>query len=556
MGAHYVIGIDYGSDSVRAILVDTQSAKTVDTAVAEYPRWREGRYCNDKISQYRQHPMDYLECLEMILKKLLVGRRHLATEVVGIAVDTTGSTVCPVDEKGTPLAMKTGFEEEPDAMFHLWKDHTAIAEAEEINHVLSCAKIDYTKYQGEYSAEWFWAKILRTVRHNPSIRDNAYCWVEHVDWIAGVLTGNTLPETIAHCSCAAGHKALWNSEFKGLPERETLSSMDPYLGMIYDRYSQKPKHAGENIGTLCKEWADKLGLSENTVIGMGSFDAHAGAVGVGITEKTMVKVVGTSTVDMMIVKPNTVSGKNSKAYCGLAEDSIIPGFMGVEAGQSAFGDTYAWLKRFLTWPLESFDIPEEILGKEAKGRLSQYLCVQMLRELENQAMELQEDELTALDWFNGRRYPRLNESITSSITGLTLSTMPPSVYRALVRATVFGSRRIYDSLKNLGIDIQRIICVGGIAQKSSYIMQTLCDSLNVPIMVSAETQSCARGAAIYAAVASGLYEDISEAQKELCEEYHPTYHPDKENGRILEKKYRLYCALGDVTEKRLLGEME
>ena len=556
MGAHYVIGIDYGSDSVRAILLDTQSAKTVATAVAEYPRWREGRYCNDKISQYRQHPLDYLECLEFVLKKILSAHADLASQVAGIAVDTTGSTVCPVDQKGIPLALKEGFKEEPDAMFHLWKDHTAIEEAEEVNRVLSCADVDYTKYQGEYSAEWFWAKILRTVRHNQSIREGAYCWVEHVDWIAGVLTGNTRPETIAHCSCAAGHKALWNSEFKGLPGREALNSMDSYLGLIYDRYSQTPKHAGARIGSLCKTWADKLGLSENTVIGMGSFDAHAGAVGVGITEKTMVKVVGTSTVDMMIVKPYTVSGKNSKAYCGLAEDSIIPGYMGVEAGQSAFGDTYAWLKRFLMWPIEMLAVPEEIIRADTRNRLSEYLCVQMLRELEKQAAGLEEDDLTALDWFNGRRYPCLNESITSSVTGLTLSTMPPAVYRALVRATVFGSRRIYDSLKNLGIDIQRVICVGGIAQKSPYIMQTLCDSLNVPIMVSGETQSCARGAAVYAAVASSLYENIPTAQKNLCEEYHPTYYPNEENHRILEKKYRLYCTLGEVTEERLMGEKD
>lgn len=551
MHGHYVIGIDYGSDSVRAILVDSRSSKTVQTAVAEYPRWQQGKFCDDRISQYRQHPLDYLECMEIVLKTLLAGHQETASEIVGIAIDTTGSTVCPVDKNGTPLSVTERFSQEPDAMFHLWKDHTAIEEAAEINRVLSGGGVDYTRYQGEYSAEWFWAKILHTVRHNPGIREYAYCWVEHVDWIAGVLAGNTLPETIAHCSCAAGHKALWHSEFGGLPSRELLASADPYLGKIYDRYSQKPKYAGEKIGTLCKEWAKRLGLSENVVIGMGSFDAHAGAVGVGIREKTLVKVVGTSTVDMMIVRPDTVSGKNSRAFCGLAEDSIIPGFMGVETGQSAFGDTYAWLKRFLLWPMEMIQIPEEILPGEAKRRMQEYLSAQILKELEAQAEELAEDNVTALDWFNGRRYPCLNESVTSSISGLTLSAMPPGFYRALVRATIFGSRKIYDSLKGLGIEIERIICVGGIAQKSPYIMQMMSDVLNVPIMVSRETQSCARGAAIYAAVACGLYRDIAGAQEAFCEKYQPNYYPGKMQHFALEKKYKAYCRLGELTEDEL-----
>lgn len=549
MRGQYVIGIDFGSDSVRAILVDTNSAQTLQTAVAEYPRWKEKKYCDDKISQYRQHPMDYLECMEQILEQILKKEPDKISKISGIAVDTTGSTVCPVNEKGIPLSLLQGFEEDPDAMFYLWKDHTAVKEAAEINKKLSEGKVDYTKYQGEYSAEWFWAKILHGIRKNEGVKKAAYSWVEHVDWITGVLTGNLKPETIAHCSCAAGHKALWNSEFGGLPDKKTLESIDPYFGKLYDRYSQKPHYAGEKIGTLCSKWAGKFGLSEEVAVGMGSFDAHAGAVGVGIREKTMVKVVGTSTVDMLITKKENVFGKDSKAFCGLAEDSIVPGFLGAEAGQSAFGDTYAWLKKILMWPLQEMKIPEHILSQEKINQLRSFVEEGLLKSLENEIQDMEEDRLIALDWFNGRRYPHLNEKITSSISGMTLGTTTPEIYQALVEATVFGSRRIYDSLKKLGMEIERVICVGGIAQKSSYIMQMMANVLNIPIMVSKENQSCARGAAIYAAVAAGIYGSILEAQESLCEKYKPNYYPDEVAHLQMEAKYQMYCRLGEQTEQ-------
>lgn len=547
MGRNYVVGIDFGSDSVRAILVDVQSAETLGTTVAEYPRWKEKKYCIPQAGQYRQHPLDYLECLEEVVTALLQSVPGAGERVVGIAVDTTGSTVCPVDESGTPLALKEEFCREPEAMFHLWKDHTSVAEAKEINRLLSEGETDYTKYQGEYSSEWFWAKILRTVRQNPEIRRQAYCWAEHVDWITGILTGNTSPKALVHCSCAAGHKALWNSEFGGLPSRKLLVSADAYLGEIYDRYSQTPRSAGEKAGTLCEEWARRLGISREAAVGVGSFDAHAGAVGVGIQEKMMVKAVGTSTVDLMIIPRDTACTKASKAYCGLAENSIIPGFLGVEAGQSAFGDTYAWLKRMLLWGVEN--LLDGILDEETQGRVQEHLSQRLLSELESQAETMEDEELLALDWFNGRRYPHLNENVKSAISGLTLSATPPGLYQALARATVFGSRRIYDSLKKLGIEIERLICVGGIAQKSPYIMQMMSDTLNIPLMVSKENQSCARGAAIYAAVAAGMYKDIRQAQEVFCEKYKPSYYPDEEAHKRLEKKYEKYCRLGQIEEE-------
>lgn len=552
MDRQYVIGVDFGSDSARAIVVDACSAEVLAEASMLYPRWEKRKYCDSECSQYRQHPKDYLEVLEGVLKEVLdqvgsSGREKIA----GIAVDTTGSTVCPVDEEGTPLAMLDAFLEEPDAMFHMWKDHTAVKEARELNEHFSKGGTDYTQFQGEYSAEWFWAKILHTVRKNPAVRAAAYTWVEHTDWIAGVLAGRTRPEEIVHCACAAGHKALWNSRFVGLPARDCLSGADPYLGLIHDRYSQQPKNAGERIGTLSPKWASKLGLSEQVSVAVGSFDAHAGAVGVGISERTLVKVAGTSTVDMMIMKPEDIKGKNISVCCGMAENSIVPGFYGCEAGQSAFGDTYVWYKRILMWPLEHMYIPEEILPAQMRTGLQEYMAARMICELEKAAQEEGGDEkLTALDWFNGRRYPCLNETVKSSISGLSLGTAAPDIYRALVKGTIFGSRHIYDSLVEAGAQIDRVICVGGVAQKSRYIMQMLSDVLDVPIMVSKEKQSCARGACVFAAVGAGLFPDVQAAQRALCETYEPTFYPRKDMHEKYQEEYAEYLELGEYTEGR------
>lgn len=545
----YVIGVDFGSDSVRAVLVDTVSGHTINTKASEYRRWKAQMYCDGSSGQYRQHPLDYLESLEAVLKGVLEGYENLASMVAGIAVDTTGSTVCPVDEHGTPLALLKEFTDEPDAMFQLWKDHTAVKEAALINDVLSGGETDYTRYQGKYSSEWFWAKILRTVRENPAIRERAYCWTEHADWIAGILCGETRPDHIAHCSCAAGHKALWHSAFGGLPDRNVLSSIDPYLGMIRDRYMQTPKCAGEKLGTLCREWAERTGLPENLAVGMGSFDAHAGAVGAGISEKVLVKVVGTSTVDMMIVKPDEILCGKTKDYCGMAENSIVPGYIGIEAGQSAFGDIYAWFKRLLIWPIENLPIPDNVIGAENRKRLADWMTDCLLREIEATIEDVPDDQVLAVDWFNGRRYPELNDYLCGALTGLRLGTEPPSIYRALVKATVFGSRKIRDTWNSVGLKFEKVICVGGIALKSPYVMQMMSNVLNVPIMVSGETETCARGAAIYAAVAAGVFDSIESAQELMCEHYQPTYYPDQKQHEILEEEYHKYCLFADMTEK-------
>ena len=537
---------------MRVLLADAVTGEAVADGVCAYPRWAEKRYCDPAAVQYRQHALDYIEGLEAAMKTALDRAGEGAgQDIIGIAVDTTGSTPGPVDREGTPLCLLEEFKDNPNAMFHLWKDHTAVEEAKEINEVFSAGDIDYTKYQGIYSSEWFWAKILHTTRVDERIREAAWTWTEHCDWIAGLLVGNVNPDTIAHCSCAAGHKALWHSEFGGLPSEERLGRLDPYLCDVAERYKMSPVPAGTCIGTISKEWAGRLGVNPEAKIGAGSFDAHAGGVGAGVGLHTLVQVVGTSTVEMLVDKPEVLRGKNLKEYCGQAEDSIVPGYVGLEMSQPAFGDVYAWFKELLLWPMRQMEIPEEILGREQRQKLTDYLAGQILPSLEKEAKNCIEEDLTALDWFNGRRYPKLNESVRAAINRLSLGTRAPSIYCALVKGTVFGCKRVYNSLVDNGLQIDRIIAVGGIAKKSPFIMQMMSDALGVPIMVCKEEQMCAKGAAVYAAVAAGVFASVEEGQRTYCETYKANYFPDDTKRGMYEQMYEDYLCLGEAVETEL-----
>ena len=358
MRKQILVGVDFGSDSVRVLFCNAITGEEISSGVSEYSRWKAGLYCDPNTNRYRQHALDYIEGLTRSFKKALASAHEGAgRNIISIAVDTTGSSPCPVDQKGDPLCLQDKFAENPNAMFHLWKDHTAVEEAKEINRVFSSGQTDFTKYQGVYSSEWFWAKILHTVRIDPEIREQAYTWIEHSDWMAGLLAGVESADMISRGSCAAGHKALWNSEFGGLPSKEVLISLDPYLGIVSDRYPESTVPAGTCLGTISAHWAQKLGINPEAKIGMGSFDAHAGGVGAGIERKTMIKVIGTSTVDLVIEKPEVMKGKDLREICGQAEDSIVPGYMGLEMGQPSFGDSYTWVKNMSLWAGEGNGIP-------------------------------------------------------------------------------------------------------------------------------------------------------------------------------------------------------
>lgn len=528
----YVVGVDFGSDSVRAVIVNTQNGNIVSNAMSVYPRWAEKKYQHPECMIFRQHPLDYVEALEACLIEAVgkVGKKT-ASLIVGLSVDTTGSTPCPVDKNGTPLAMLQTYQENEDAMFWLWKDHSAAKEAELINERFSNSDIDYTRYQGTYSAEWFWAKILHAIKHSPSLCEDAYTWVEHCDWISALLCGQTMPP-IRRSACAAGHKALWHSEWNGLPAKQILCEIDPYLGQIYDDYVQ-PSTASEAFGRITEEWAARLHLPKHTVVGGTSFDAHAGAVGAGIRESVAVINLGTSAVALLVEKAEVLKGKSLSHVCGRAEDSIIPGLIGVETGQAAFGDIYSWLNRLLLWSVKD----------DQKGNI--------LKRLDEEAEQLSErdDYPIALDWFNGRRYPNTDDTQRSVISGLSLSLTAPALYRSLVFGTVCGLKRIIDELTTEGVCIEAIIAIGGISQKSEYIMHMLADVLHRPISVASVAQTCALGAAIYAAVGAGVYKTIPQAQKKMCPAHSHVYYANTENSALYKAKYNEYMKLAMMFEK-------
>ena len=474
MKGKYVIGLDFGTDSVRALIVNANNGEEVGSNIAYYKRWLEGKYCDPARNQFRQHPLDYLEGMEEVIKGVLVScRKNIREKIVGIGVDTTGSTPCPIDKDGTPLALLEDFKDNPNGMFILWKDHTAIKEAEEINRTAKkWGGMDYTKYiGGVYSSEWFWAKFIHVLREDNIVRKAAYSLVEHCDWIPAVLTGNTNPRAMKRSRCAAGHKAMWHEEWNGLPDEQFLTIIEPFLEGINKHLYLKTFTSDKKAGELTKEWATKFGLKPGVAVTVGAFDAHIGAVGAGIMEQTLVKIMGTSTCDIMIAPYDVVNIRTIKGICGQVDGSVIPGLVGLEAGQSAYGDVYTWFKDLLSWPLEQMageiNGMKEFLINEIKGK--------MLTRLTEEAKKFQVEEtnLIALDWLNGRRTPFADQTLKGAIMGLNLGTTAPKIFRALVEATAYGARAINEQFIKEGIKIDRVIAIGGIPKKNNFVMQVM-----------------------------------------------------------------------------------
>lgn len=554
--AKYTIGLDYGTDSVRALVVNTENGKEAGSAVHYYRRWKAGKYCNPSENQFRQHPLDYLEGLEESVKQALaIAGEEVRKNIVALSVDTTGSTPVAVDKNGIPLALLPGFEDNPNAMFILWKDHTAIKEAAEINlHARTWGGIDYTCFEGGiYSSEWFWAKILHVLREDSKVRDAAYSWVEHCDWIPAVLTANSNPHTIVRSRCAAGHKAMWHKDFGGLPSGEFLSSLDPLLKGIRDRLYTDTYECDYNAGTISEEWSQKLGLPGDVLIGAGSFDAHLGAVGGEVKPYYLSKVMGTSTCDMLIAPLDEVGDKLVAGICGQVDGSIVPGMLGMEAGQSAFGDIYAWFKNLLLWPVKQSLDQIEGITPETKERIREELETRLINDLSEEASLLAPSETAplAIDWMNGRRTPDANQNLKGAIAGITLGTDAPHIFRALVEATAFGSRAISERFKKEGVRIDGVIALGGVARKSPFVMQTVCDIMNVPIKVARSEQTCALGSAMAASVVAGIHKDIASAQDKMGGGFEMEYLPDPARASLYDKIYQKYIRLGQFIEKEL-----
>lgn len=552
----FVIGMDFGTDSVRSVVVDARDGGVAGVAVTPYARWTRGLYCDPRAHRFRQHPLDYLEAMEASVRSALrQAGGDVASRVRGIAVDTTGSTPVLADANGTPLALCAGFEEDPDAMFVLWKDHTAVAEAARINHLArTWGGVDYTKFSGGvYSAEWFWAKALHVLETNPAVAHAAVTVLEHCDWIPAVLTGTTDLTRIKRSRCAAGHKAMWHPEFGGYPSSDFLAKLNPRLATLRATLGTETWTADTPFGRISPEWAERLGLPGDVVVAVGAFDAHMGAVGGDIQPHQLLKVMGTSTCDMLVVPKTGAPEILVAGICGQVDGSILPGAIGYEAGQSAFGDVFAWFKQLLGWPLRAVLPALPCADDSSRGALADALLEQLIPALERAAAALPPSRrnVLALDWLNGRRTPDADQRLKGAIAGLDLSTDAPQIYRALVEAVAFGSRAIVERFRSHGIRIDSVIGIGGVARKSPLTMQVLADVLDMTVEVRAGEQPVALGAAMFAATAAGLHATVSDAQRAMAPETEARYRPDPARTRLYDALYRDYIQLGSFVEREL-----
>ncbi len=526
-----VLGLDFGSDSVRAVIVRVADGEELAAAVAEYPRWAEGRFCDPARQQFRQHPADYMEAMTDAVRGALRNFGASRPQIIGIGVDTTGSSPLPVAADGTALALTEGFETDPDAMCILWKDHTSVGEAAEINALCASGRFpDYIKYVGGiYSSEWYWAKILNVGRRSPETFRAAANWVELCDYIPALLTGVDDAGKIVRSQCAAGHKALWSAEWGGLPGRDWLTALDPVLGNLPMPLYSETRTSDQEAGRLSPEWAERFGIDAGIPVAVGAFDCHMGAVGAGIEPYSFVRVMGTSTCDILVAPPEEVGDTLVRGICGQVPGSVMPGYIGFEAGQSSFGDVFAWYEKLLNF------------GRADTGKKGS-----LLPALEAEAKLLPPGALgeRALDWLNGRRTPDADQTVRAMIAGLHLGSTAPSVYRALIEATACGGRAIIERFVEQGIPVKKVVAIGGIARKSDLVSQICADVMNREIYVIESDQCCARGAAIFAATAAGGHADIEAAKAAMLSPVEKVFKPNPEAAAQYEKIYADYKRLG------------
>ncbi len=553
MDPTYTIGLDFGTDSVRALLVATADGRKLATAVHPYARWARGDYCDPSANRFRQHPQDYIEGIESTITQVLAQvDQNVRDAVIGIGVDTTGSSPVAVDRSGTPLALLPEFTDNPHAMFVLWKDHTAVAEAAEINQLAADWPTNYLTYSGGvYSSEWFWAKALKISREDAAVHHAAYSWVEHCDWAPFLLAGGSDVHQMKRSRCAAGHKALWHPDWGGLPPNEFFTALDPLLDGLTERLYSDTYTAEKSVGTLCPEWAERLGLSTRVVLSGGAFDAHMGAVGAQIEPGYLAKIMGTSTCDILVAPAGQVDHPVA-GICGQVEGSVLPGMLGLEAGQSAFGDLYAWFQRLVSWPLLEVLRESTLVDQATKEALIAETIAGIIAALSEAAARepVGASGELALDWINGRRTPDANQQLTGVLAGINLGTDAPKLFCALVEASCFGARLINDRFAREGVAIRGVIALGGVS-RNSFIMQMLADVLGMPLRVAATDQTCALGAAMFAAVAAGAYGTVGGAAAAMGSGYAATYLPDTDCSRQYEAVYQRYRELATTLEPLL-----
>ncbi|MEO7191363.1 MAG: ribulokinase [Vicinamibacterales bacterium] len=531
MSAVYTIGLDYGTNSVRALIVDTASGAEVASAVWTYAHGTDGVILSRDPHLARQHPGDYLEGAEMVITRALAGAKtsipHFSpNQVAGVGVDTTGSTPLPVDRDGRPLAFGAAFGRNPAAMAWLWKDHTGIAEAAEITALARKMRPQYlAKCGGIYSSEWYWSKILHCLRVAPVVFNAAHSWVELADFVPAALTGTLHPERFVAGVCGAGHKAMWNAKWGGYPDAAFLSRLHPKLATLRARLTPRVFPIDRAVGGLTQDWARKTGLLPGIPVAVGAFDAHLGAVGSGITAGTLVKIIGTSTCDI-VVAPNSKVLGDVPGLCGIVDGSVLPGYFGLEAGQSAVGDIFNWFVNYLQ-PLGAAGTHDALT-------------------VGARAIRAGESGLLALDWNNGNRTILVDQQLTGLLVGQTLYTTPAEIYRALIEATAFGALTIIKRFEEYGVKIRQVVNCGGIAEKNPLVMQIYADVTGRPMKVSRSAQTCALGSAVAAAVVAGVHKDYATAQRRMTGLKPKVFTPNAAAHATYKELYVLYRQLHDA----------
>ncbi len=533
----YTIGLDYGTNSVRCVIVDAADGGEIGTAVYNYETGQAGIILDPSDHNLaRQNPADYLKGIEVSVKEAVAQAKKTdnnfdANQIIGIGIDTTGSTPLPVDKDGTPLAMLDKFKDNLNTHAWLWKDHTGHAEAAEITELAEKEHPEYlAKCGGTYSSEWFFSKILHCLRVDSKVFDAAYTWVEHADYMTALLTGTTNPQKIKRCRCAAGHKAMFNDSWGGYPAKDFLAKLDPKLGKLRDTLGDNTYAIDQKAGSLTEDWADKLALKVGIPVAMGAFDAHLGGVGSGINIGKLVKIIGTSTCDMA-VWPADRDLADIPGICGVVDGSILPGFWGLEAGQSAVGDIFNWFVNYI-----------QPGGPAASSH----------KALTDEAAKLKPGQsgLLALDWNNGNRTILVDQRLTGLLLGQTLHTTPGEIYRALIEATAYGALTIINRFEEYGVKISEVINCGGIAEKNPLLMQIYADVTGREMKITRSSQTCALGSAIAGAVVagekSGGYDSFADAQAAMCGMKDTTYKPNPENHKVYKQLYLLYKQLHDA----------
>lgn len=532
----YAVGMDLGTDSARAVLAEIRGenpGKELATYTCEYPRWKQGMYSDPASNRFRQHPKDYEEAVETVLKKV-IAECPLPENIVSISVDTTGSTPCLVDEHLTPLCLKNGHEDNPDAMFVLWKDHTGEKESQEINDAVSRSSVNYAAHSGgSYSPENFWSKVLHVLRSSEDLRNDAYAAVELCDYIPALLTGCKDYKELRMSHAVAGEKWMWAEEWGGYPPEEFFADIDPVLLPVLHHLPEKNYYCSEAAGHICKEWAERLGLPETVLIGVGNIDSYSGAIGAGVADGRTILNLGTSSCYMSVVPNEVMGGRIVEGVFGQVDGMLLEGMNGFEAGLSAYGDAFAWLKKILIWPVVKYLPEEDRAGIENR----------ILADLGEEAGKIvpKVDAPIATDHFNGRRCPYTNSSLTATLSGIKLSTSASELYYAIVESTAFATRAILEHLTANDIRIDNLTAVGGVSQKSPFAMQLLADVTGYRIDVSSSKNAGAMGAIINSTVFTGIYPDVPSAQEALCPPIMKSYTPDTTYKEIFDKRYRKYC---------------